>query len=152
RHGKPVALKLLDCRSQSLDLIRAEVQLLSTLSRLRHPHIIRLDTVVTVGRYLVLVMERADGNLDSLDETYREMTGRHIPPDHLLELLAQAADALDFLAASRLEGLSMPAGSLQHCDVKPSNLLLVGDTLKVADFGLANHGQGLARRGFRGTP
>ena len=46
--------------------------------------------------------------------------------------MAQAADALDFLNAGGAG--RQPA---QHRDVKPSNLLLYGDTLKVGDFGLA---------------
>jgi serine/threonine protein kinase len=51
-------------------------------------------------------------------------------------LLADAADALDFLNA-RQHRIGGPCVGVQHGNVKPSNLLLVGDSLKVADFGLS---------------
>src|SRR5262249_12879531 len=50
---------------------------------------------------------------------------------------AQAADALDFLnpRKHRLYGLR---AALQHGNVKPSNLLLVGDKVKLTDFKLSS--------------
>src|SRR5690606_31217011 len=57
---------------------------------------------------------------------YRQQGQPGIPRAELLELLRDAADALDFLSAS----------GLQHLDVKPENLLMVGGRVKVADFGL----------------
>ncbi len=41
--------------------------------------------------------------------------------------MADTADALDFLAERH---------NLQHLDIKPANLLISGDHIKVADFGL----------------
>ena len=95
-------------------------------------------------------MERADGNLADLHDAYKEQTGGDVPPEHALDLLDQAAAALDFLAGIKAPSLS--AGGLQHCDVKPSNLLIVGETLKVADFGLcAGSGWQTHSGGWKGT-
>ena len=50
-----------------------------------------------------------------------------IPRNELLAHLHDAADALDYISQQF---------SLQHLNVKPENLLLVGGRIKVADFGL----------------
>src|SRR5262249_4025516 len=47
----------------------------------------------------------------------------------------RAAEALDFLNARRHHVGGRRVG-IQHCDVKPGNLLLFGDTVKLTDFGL----------------
>jgi serine/threonine protein kinase len=149
--GRPVALKFLDARSRPAGVLATEVRVLRALTGLHHPHIIPLLGVHACGKYLVLVMERADGNLADLHAAYVEKTGANVPPDHALELLAQAAAALDFLAGVKAPGLG--ARGLQHCDVKPTNLLLLGDRLKVADFGLcAGAGWHTHKGGWKGTP
>ena len=51
---------------------------------------------------------------------------RH-PREELLDHLRDAADALDYMSERF---------SLQHLDIKPENLLIVGGRVKVADFGL----------------
>jgi serine/threonine protein kinase len=150
--GQSVALKFLDCHSKPTSLIRSEIRVLEGLRQLRHPSIIEFHGVHAHGRYIVLGMERADGNLGDLHRTYLEDFGIHMPPEHALELLAQAAEALDFLAGVRLPGYNTLARGLQHCDVKPSNLLLLGERLKVADFGLcAATAWRTHRSGWRGT-
>jgi hypothetical protein len=50
-----------------------------------------------------------------------------IPRDELLRFMSDTAEALDYLAERH---------SLQHLDIKPANLLISGDHVKVADFGL----------------
>ncbi len=151
--GKPVALKFLDCRTRSRSMISSEVRVLRGLSELRHPHIIQLYGIHASSRYLILSMERADGNLADLRQAYRDEAQTDMPGEHALELLEQAASALDFLAELQLPGFNGSSRGLQHCDVKPSNLLLLGDQLKVADFGLcAGTGWQAGGKGWRGTP
>jgi serine/threonine-protein kinase len=150
-NGQRVALKFMDCRALSATMIASEVRMLRKLAELKHPNIINFLGVHASSKYLVVVMERADGNLADLRGVYQEQTGNNIPPDHALDLLDQAAEALDFLADVKLPGIAH-AGGLQHCDVKPTNLLLVGETLKVADFGLcAGTGWHTHSGGWKGT-
>jgi serine/threonine protein kinase len=134
-------------------LINSEIRVLRGLAELRHPNIIQLFGVFAIARYLVLAMERADGNLHALRETYKAEAGTNVPVDHALEMLDQVAEALDFLAKLQLPGVNIVSRGLQHCDIKPSNILLVGDVVKVADFGLcAVTGSRYGARGWLGTP
>jgi serine/threonine protein kinase len=57
----------------------------------------------------------------------REQGLAGIPREELLDYFRQAADGIEHLHAR----------DIQHRDIKPQNLLLKGDTLKLADFGLA---------------
>jgi serine/threonine protein kinase len=148
--GQKVALKFIDCRAHPASLVASEVRVLRALAGLRHPHIVELFGVHSWSRYLVLMMERADSNLADLRTAYQQQTGHNVPADHALELLEQAAMALDFLAAGKLPGFPSSRG-LQHCDVKPSNLLLVGNHLKVADFGLCAGAGWHTHKGWKGT-
>ncbi len=134
--GSPVALKFMDCRAKSPSLISSEIRVLRGLSSFHHPNIIEFHEVHATSHYIVLRMERAAGNLADLQRTYQHETGQVLPPRHLVDLLGQAAVGLDFLAGVRLPGFNVVSRGLQHCDVKPSNLLIMGDTVKVADFGL----------------
>lgn len=150
--GKPFALKFMDCRTKSNTLISSEIRVLRGLKELNHPNIIQLHGVHASSHYIILSMERADGNLEDLRQVYLEETGRNVPADHALEMLEQAAIALDYLAELTLPAVNPSSRGLQHCDIKPSNLLLVGECVKVADFGLcAGSSWQTHRKGWKGT-
>jgi serine/threonine protein kinase len=129
-----VALKFLPCDAQRT--AAREIRSLQAIRRLIHPNLIKIEQVWCYGGYIVVAMERADGSLTDLQAIYQEEVGTPIVPEHACLLLAQAAEALDFLNAPQhtIDGRRV---AIQHCDIKPSNLLLFGDHLKVADFGLA---------------
>ena len=133
--GANLALKFLRCGA---DLAApTEVKNILNVQKLPHPHLIRVDRVWADRGYVVIVMELADGSLQELLAIWRRDYGTPVPPDHACYYLSQAAEALDFLNAAQHRVGGNRVG-IQHCDVKPSNLLLCGETVKLSDFGLAS--------------
>ncbi|HKI32935.1 MAG TPA: protein kinase [Gemmataceae bacterium] len=132
--GTLCALKFLPAEREQAT--PSELRSLQAIRQLLHPNLLRIDRVWCHLGYIVIAMERADGTLADLNATSRTETGCVIIPEHACLLLSQAAAALDFLNARQhhVEGKTV---SIQHCDVKPSNLMLFGETVKLADFGLA---------------
>jgi len=59
-----------------------------------------------------------------------------LPTEELLPWMQQAALALDHFN-SRSRRSKENDAAVQHCDIKPQNMLLVGDVVQVCDFGLA---------------
>jgi serine/threonine protein kinase len=134
-HGRPVALKFLPC--DSWHGAAREIRSLQAIRDLRHPHLVHIEQVWCLKECIVVAMELADGSLTDLLDTYRLHVGTPVVPEHACVLLSDAAEALDFLN-TRQHWVNGRRVAIQHCDVKPGNLLLVGDVLKVADFGLSS--------------
>jgi serine/threonine-protein kinase len=133
--GSPLALKFLPCDSSNT--VAREIRSVQAISRLRHPHLIHIDRIWCFQRFLVIAMELAEGTLQDLLDCYHSRGSKAILPEHVCLLLSEAAEGLDFLNARRHD-INGRIVAIQHCDVKPSNLLLMGDTLKVADFSLSS--------------
>ena len=114
------------------DGARAEQELnaLNRIKTVRHPFVLSMDRIEVVQGELVIVMELADKSLhDCFVECQQEgLVG--IPRDNLLRYLRDAAEALDHM---------IEVHHLQHLDIKPRNLFLISDRVKVADFGLVKH-------------
>lgn len=132
--GSRAALKFLPAERQHAT--PGELRSLQAIRQLLHPNLIRIDRVWCHLGYIVIAMEQADGTLADLHATYRTEVDSAVIPEHACLLLSQAAAALDFLN-TRQHLVKGKAVSIQHCDVKPSNLMLFGETVKLADFGLA---------------
>jgi serine/threonine protein kinase len=151
--GENVALKFIDSTGKQSTLIAQEIRMMRGIKDLRHPYFIRLHDICAAPPYIIIIMERADGSLKDLYNIYHQETGLHVPSDHLLELMEQAAEGLDYLAGLKLTSFSWAQGNVQHCDVKPSNLLILNDTVKIADFGLCTTAKRVGgMESFRGTP
>ncbi len=118
--------------SVDLDSVRAEQELhaLQRIKEVRHPFVCSLDLIKVVEGELVIVMELADKSLHDLYLECQNAGMIGIPRDDLLRYLRDAAEALDHMNEKH---------GLQHLDVKPRNLFLISDRVKVADFGLVKH-------------
>lgn len=113
-----------------------ELKSLNRMRKLNHPFLLSIERVEIVDSQLVIVTELAQGSLlDRLFE-YREKGYIGIPQERLMRYFADAADGLDYLCQEH---------NLQHLDVKPGNLLLVADRVKVADFGLIKNLQSMTQ-------
>src|SRR5262245_37000075 len=75
---------------------------------------------------LIVAMELGHKTLDDRQKQCHEDRLAGIPADELLAYMAQAARGLDYL---HREGIV-------HRDIKPGNIMLVGDVAKVCDYGL----------------
>ena len=131
---KRVALKFMATRGGSA--AANEVRSIQALRQLRHPNLVCVDHVWCQPGYVVVAMELADGSLADLLDGYQIERGTAIPPEELCGYLIDAAEALDFLHR-RQHVRDGHRVAYQHCDVKPGNLLVFGQSLKLADYGLA---------------
>ncbi len=122
--GVQVALKFIRLDDEAGSV---ELKALQTIRDVRHAHLLSLQGVWQEHGYLILAQELADGTL--MDRLRVCSADGHvgIPAAELFEYLHEAAKGLDYLNQKV---------NIQHRDVKPQNIFLVGGSVKVADFGL----------------
>ena len=89
-----------------------------------------------VPRQLVVATLLCDKNLHERLQECQEQGHEGIPPDELLNAMTEAAKGIDFLNAPQ-HLLDNEQVSIQHCDIKPANLMLTGASVMIGDFGLA---------------
>jgi hypothetical protein len=111
------------------DSIRAdqEYKALQRIKEVRHPFVCSVEQTLEIDGELIIVMEYADCTLHDRFEECKNSGLIGIPGDDLMRYMRDAAEALNFM---------FEVHNLQHLDVKPRNLFLIGDHVKVADFGL----------------
>lgn len=127
------------------DQYRQELSAFSQVKAIRHPYLLTLERVEVVAGELVMVMELADGQLH---DRYRDCLAAGlagIQRAELLGYLTEAAEALDLMSTRH---------GLQHLDVKPENLFLVAEHVKIGDYGLVRRAQAgsATSRGVGFTP
>lgn len=123
--GQKVALKIISRQKlvtrDMAGRIEREIQYLQLL---RHPHIIKLYTVITTPKEIIMVLEYAGGELFQYILDHGKLR-----EDQARKFFQQIVCAVEYCHRHKIV----------HRDLKPENLLL-DDTLnvKIADFGLSN--------------
>ncbi|KAF2765804.1 carbon catabolite derepressing protein kinase [Teratosphaeria nubilosa] len=123
--GQKVALKIISRRKlvtrDMAGRIEREIQYLQLL---RHPHIIKLYTVITTPSEIIMVLEYAGGELFD----YIVQNGK-MAEDKARKFFQQIVCAVEYCHRHKIV----------HRDLKPENLLLDENlNVKIADFGLSN--------------
>jgi eukaryotic-like serine/threonine-protein kinase len=115
--------------SVDTDSVRAEQEwkALQRIKEVRHPFVCSVERMEFIQGELIIVMELADRTLHDRFQECQTAGLIGIPGDDLMRYMRDAAEALDYMYEKH---------QLQHLDVKPRNLFLIGDRVKVADFGL----------------
>ncbi|WP_439620672.1 tubulin-like doman-containing protein [Gemmata sp.] len=118
----------LDAMDEDSRPAEQELKAMKRVREIRHPYILSLERYDQIDGQLIIIMELADRNLW---DRFRECRGQGlqgVPREELLGYMAEAAEALDLMNTQY---------QIQHLDIKPQNLFLVHNHVKVADFGLA---------------
>ncbi len=140
------AIKFVYGNLHSLDVegARAEQErnALNRVKEVRHPFIVSLERIEEVDGELVIVMELAEKSLHDLYVECQSAGLVGIPRDDLLRYMRDTAEGLDYMNEKH---------NLQHLDVKPRNLFIQGDRVKVADFGLVKHLERSSASGILGA-
>lgn len=110
----------------------------NVLKQLTHPHIVRVIDIFDTATDHVLVLEKAQCDLFEFLEADPHI---HLPESVIRKVFTQVLSAVEYV---HMKGFI-------HCDIKPENVLIFDDCVKLADFGLAHpyvRGQSLPiRRG-----
>ncbi|MEO9153469.1 MAG: tetratricopeptide repeat protein [Lapillicoccus sp.] len=110
------------------DALAAAIAEQRFLAQVSHPHIVEIYNFVTFDDAGYIVMEYVGGtSLKALLKQRMRKTGRYdpIPADQALAYIIEILPAFQYLHDL----------GLAYCDVKPDNLIQVGDNLKLIDLG-----------------
>ncbi|KAJ5692672.1 Sucrose non-fermenting protein kinase 1 [Penicillium macrosclerotiorum] len=123
--GRQVALKIISRRKLlSRDMVGRVEREIQYLQLLRHPHIIKLYTVIATKTDIVMVLEYAERELFD----YLVRKGK-CGDDEARKFFQQIICAVEYCHRHKIV----------HRDLKPENLLIDSQkNVKIADFGLSN--------------
>ena len=144
RHGRPVAIKLLDANLGQVVVADRFIREIGIAARLQHPNILPVYDSGNADGTLYYIMPFIEGG--SLRDRLRQEP--HLAIADVVHIVQGVADALAY-AHQR---------NIVHRDIKPENILFSAGHAVVADFGIAKaidaaEAQGLTQVGFGlGTP
>jgi len=123
--GEVVAIKKMKKKFTNWEECMA-LREIKSLRKLNHPNIIKLKEVIKVNDELNLVFEYLEESLYQLYTGYRN-SGKLMSEQLIRSIIYQTLLALSF----------MHKHGFFHRDMKPENLLVYNNVLKICDFGLA---------------
>ncbi|HZD04419.1 MAG TPA: serine/threonine-protein kinase, partial [Longimicrobiales bacterium] len=123
KHGRKVAVKVLLPDVANAVSVGRFLREITIAARLNHPHIVPLHDSGEAEGLVFYVMPWVEGK-SLRDRLARE---KRLPLDDVTRIAGEVGSALD-----RAHG-----EGILHRDVKPANILLVGNYAVVADFGIA---------------
>jgi eukaryotic-like serine/threonine-protein kinase len=123
RHGRAVAIKLLDPNVTSTIGVERFLREIAITARLQHPHILTLLESGQEGGLVYYIMPHIEG------ESLRIRLS-HEPPISVTGAVWIAREVADALAYAHGHGVI-------HRDIKPENILVADGHAWVADFGIA---------------
>lgn len=85
---------------------------------------------------LLILMGLAERSLADLLKDYINKTGKGIPLEELMDYMNQVIKAIDFLNQPKTIGARKNV-AIQHGDIKPGNMMIVGGGIQLGDYGLA---------------
>ncbi|CAD8161431.1 unnamed protein product [Paramecium pentaurelia] len=103
-------------------------------SSLKHPNILELFNVQETQNSIYLFMELAHSTLDQY------YTKKIVNQEEMKKIITQIVNAFLYMSEiqiiNHLQNDKVYKG-VCHLDLKPQNILIVGDTIKISDFGLS---------------
>lgn len=151
-HGRDVALKLIRLKSPDAEVTEAEkrgIYLQEQLARLE-PRVAAVYDHGDEGEWFYIAMEHVDG----VDLSAVLAAEGALPERRAAEIALQLCQILETSHAMSAEVAGRGGVGIIHGDIKPENIRLQGDRVRILDFGIAKHladARGYTRNPF-GTP
>jgi len=122
--GKVYAAKMINFDSDSLKFAIREYDLMAS-GKMNHKGLAQLHEAYMVRKYLILIMELADGKT-----LLEQFSHRHsITEDDVATVIQQLCEILDFLHQQ----------NIVHLDIRPTNIRFVGRDIKLLDYNSTRH-------------
>ncbi|HEV2946618.1 MAG TPA: tubulin-like doman-containing protein [Gemmataceae bacterium] len=140
--GKLCALKIIagNWPQGKVPTLEDHLKNLARIATIRHPRLLTLERIELIDHQLVLIMELAEKNLWDRFRECREQGLSGIPATELRGYFEEAAEIIDLMIGQQ---------QIPHGDLKPRNLFLVDNHVKIGDFGQAADLQ-ILKSGFKG--
>jgi len=130
--GFPVAMKLIDLAGRHS---AGEIRSLLMMRHIRHANLLGILGCWQLDDLFVVGMELADGSLMDRHDGALRRGGQGLVFPELVRFIEQAARGVDFLNDPRHSLPGRDGIGLLHRAIMPENLLLVGGSVKLGDFG-----------------